>query len=410
MADTRRSKALPYGRQDLDDDDIAAVVSVLRGDWLTTGPAVATFDRDFATAVGARYAAACSNGTAGLHLAMLALGIGSGDTAIVPAITFAATANAARYVGANVVFADVDPQTGLMRPEHLYDALARCPGRGRRVALPVHLNGQCADLPGLAAVAARHDTVLVDDAAHAVGSVYQRADGTKIYVGSGTDAVMSVFSLHPVKTITMGEGGVVTTNDERLHQRLIRLRNHGIERDPSLFQEAGAAFDGDAVNPWYYEISELGLNYRATDIQCALGASQLRKLRSFVAQRQRLADVYATALSGASPHLSPVPTVGDRLTAWHLAVVRIDFRALQLSRRLVMERLAAKGVGTQVHYIPVYRHPYYQKHQPTSELPGAEAYYAQCLSLPLFSSMTEADAHYVADALLEVCGLQKKAT
>ncbi|MBI1778535.1 MAG: UDP-4-amino-4,6-dideoxy-N-acetyl-beta-L-altrosamine transaminase [Proteobacteria bacterium] len=397
---------LPYGRQHLDDDDIAAVVAVLRGDWLTTGPAVAGFERDFAAAVGARYAVACSSATAGLHLAMLALELGPAHAVIVPALTFVASANAARYVGAEVVFADVDPKTGLMGAAELTAAFDRAAGRTVRAIVPVHLNGQCADLEALSAVAKERGAVLVEDAAHAVGASYRRSTGMPAPVGSCADSAMAVFSLHPVKTITMGEGGVVTTNDASLAGGLGRLRSHGIEREAGKFQNRAYGFEGCIANPWYYELQALGFNYRATDIHCALGASQLRKLSRFVAHRRRLLERYAGRLRNLSPHLSLLPARAQVEPAWHLAVVMIEFSALGLSRARVMRNLAERGIGTQVHYIPVYQHPYYRDLNPGLALPGTEDYYSRCLTLPLSVEMNESDVDRVADGLIEVCGLQ----
>ncbi|MGH7000943.1 MAG: aminotransferase class I/II-fold pyridoxal phosphate-dependent enzyme, partial [Stellaceae bacterium] len=245
---------LPYGRHAIEQDDIDAVVKILRGDWLTTGPAVNEFESALAAYCGASDAVSCANGTAALHLACLALGLGPEDTVIVPSITFVASANAARLVGAEIVFADVDPDTGLMETSHLADAIERAVRQGRRptAAIPVHLGGQCADLASLGKLAAQHDMAVIEDACHAIGTRYRRGNGPAVSIGSGVDSALTVFSFHPVKTITAGEGGAVLANDADLARRLRQSRGHGIEREPSAFQDLPAAFEGNTPNPWYY--------------------------------------------------------------------------------------------------------------------------------------------------------------
>ena len=394
------SKFLPYGRHQIEDDDIAAVVAVLRSDSLTGGPVVAEFEQAFAERVGARFAVACANGTAGLHLAPLALGLGSNDAVIVPALTFLATANAARYVGSEVTFADVDPETGLMRPKDLLDAIARETERPVRAAIPVHLNGQCVDMETLAEIAADQGLRIVEDACHAIGATYQTRAGETITVGSCRHSDMTVFSLHPVKTIAMGEGGVVTTNDPDLYAVLTRLRSHGMLRDPSQFTQSDEAFGDDGQpHPWYYEMAEPGFNYRASEIHCALGLSQLRKLDRFLARRTKIADCYDHGLASLSPVLRPVTRVPRCNGGWHLYVVHIDFAAAGKSRDRLMSELRDRGIGTQVHYLPVHRQAYYRRRYGSLQLPGADAYYAGCLSLPFFPALTDRDLERVAATL-----------
>lgn len=404
---------LAYGRQLIEDDDVAAVAAVLRGDWLTTGPAVEAFERAFAAKVGAPFAIACSSGTAALHLPMLALGLGPGDVAIVPALTFVATANAVRYVGAEVVFADVAPETGLMESAHFGDAIARAratyPSHRIRAALPVHLNGQACDLAGLARLAAAEDMALVEDACHALGGDTGPAVADRI--GACRYGVMAAFSGHPVKAIAMGEGGVITTRDEASADRLARLRAHGITRDPSRFTERAQAFDDEGqLNVWYHELIELGFNYRASDLHCALGLSQLKKLDRFVDVRRRLVERYRARLAPLAPLVRPLGLAGRGTPAWHLFVARIDFAAAGISRNTVMARLKAKGIGTQVHYLPVNRQPYYRARYGATTLPGADAYYAQALSLPLHAAMSDADVDRVVDGLRDVLHLQGRST
>ncbi len=384
------SAVLPYGRQSIDDDDVAAVAAALRDDFLTTGPKVAAFERAFAETVGARHAVACSNGTAALHLAMLALGIGEGDVCIAPSITFLATANCARYVGAEVVFADVDPMSGLITEASLRDAVGRCDGRRIRAILPVHLRGDVADLPALRRVADEVGAALVEDACHALGST-ATFDNVPSRVGDGRWGDLATFSFHPVKTLTTGEGGMVTTPDPDLAERLTRLRGHGMVRP-------------EGADPWWYEMPEIGFNYRLPDVLCALGLSQLARLPRFVERRRALAGRYHAALASLSPvvEIAARPTWSD--PALHLMTVLIDFDAVGLTRAEAMAALKARGVGTQVHYIPVHRQPYYAARYGVAPLPGADAWYARCLSLPLFPDMTAGDVDHVAAALAEVLG------
>jgi len=395
---------LPYGRQVIEEDDIAAVVEALRGDLITTGPAVGRFESLLANTAGAKHAVVCANGTAALHMAARALGLGPGSKVVVPTITFLATASAPHMNGADIVFADVDPATGLMRPDDLADALARA-GHADAV-FNVHLNGQCGQIEDIAALARAHGAAIVDDACHALGAAFIGKDGTARTIGSNAFADLSVFSFHPVKAIAMGEGGAVTTNDPGLAKRLRRARNHGMTREPSDFRNAAEAFDEDGTpNPWYYEMVEPEFNWRANDIQCALGLSQLGKLGRFIARRRALAAAYDAFFSKAAPIVRPIGRTRMCLPAWHLYVVRIDFAAAGVARGDLMRRLAADGIGTQVHYFPVHRQPYYADRTVTPDLPGAVQYYESALSLPLFASMTEADIEIVGSTLLHHLGI-----
>jgi len=394
---------LPYCRHVIEADDIEAVTAVLKGDALTCGPLIGAFEAELARITGARHAVVCSSGTAALHLAALALDLQPGDAVLVPAQTFAATANCIRYAGAEVIFTDVCPDSGLMRPQDLEDAIARHRNRHLRAVFPVHLNGQSADMAGLAAIARREGLAVVEDAAHALGTVVQDQGP----VGNGSHSVMTIFSFHPAKTIAMGEGGAVTTNDPDLARQLEMLRAHGITRDPDLFMVPDEAMDASGQpNPWYYEMIDLGFNYRATDFQCALGLSQLRKLGRFAEARTRIVETYARLLAPLAPLVRPIARQPGQNAVWHLAAVLIDFEAAQKSRAQVMRALRAVGIGTQVNYIPVHWQPYYRSlaggHPPS--LPGAEAYYRRCLSLPLSAQMTDADAARVVDALAVALG------
>ena len=384
---------LPYGRQLIEEDDIAAVEAVLRGDYLTTGPAVPAFEAAFCEAVGARRAVACSSGTSALHLALAGLGVGPGDVCIIPAITFAATANAALYCGAEPVFADVDPQTGLMTPDTLRAALASAGGLAKAV-LPVHLAGQVCDMATIREIATAAGAHVVEDACHAVGS--RHADRRRTGDNSYSDA--ACFSLHPVKTIAAGEGGVVTTSDPALADRMAQLRSHGMERDPEKFETG-------ADEPWRMEMQALGWNYRLTDIQAALAASQIAKLERFANRRRALAALYDARLAASAPIIRPPERVANCDPCWHLYAARIDFSAAGVSRAELIGRLRERGVGAQVHYIPVPSMPYYRKRFGGQTPPGAAAYYEKTLSLPLFPAMEDGDVDRVAAALEEALGL-----
>ena len=393
---------LPYGRQVIEDDDIAAVTAALRADYLTTGPTVELFERAFAGEVGAAHAVACNSGTAALHLATMALGLGADDWMIVPSLTFLATANAARYVGAEVEFADVDPDTGLLTEATLAEALARAQRAGRSVKAVsvVHLGGRIAPVRAIAALA--RDLPIVEDACHALGTTYDDG-GSQARVGDQRHGKLATFSFHPVKTIAVGEGGMITTNDAALAARMRLARNHGMTRDPDAFSDIVAAVSPDGkINPWYYEMPEPGYNYRLPDILCALGLSQLAKLKRFIARRRALAAQYDAALASLAPLVRPVPPVAGCNPALHLYVVLIAFDRIGLSREQVMMRLRERGIGSQVHYIPVHRQPYYRKRYGDLALPGADAYYRRALSLPLFPSMSDDDVRRVVDALGEI--------
>lgn len=375
---------------------------VLQSDFLTTGPEVPAFEAAFADYVGAPHAVACANGTAALHLAALASDLGPGDQAIVPAISFVATANAVRYAGAEVVFADVDPDNGCMTADTLAEAMARADPARLKAVFVVHLGGQPADLAGIGAVTKDRGLTLIEDAAHAVGSEYRLGNGPAGRIGDAQVSDFVCFSLHPVKTITSGEGGVVTTRDADAALRLARLRGHGIVREPEDWVDPSIGRDlaTGASNPWAYEQQMLGFNYRLTDIQAALGRSQLAKMQTFAARRRRLAALYAERLANLAPRVRLAsPAAAGSNPVLHLMIALIDFAGTGVSRAQVMKRLADQGVGSQVHYIPIHRQPYYQALGPQPDLPGAEAYYERCLSLPLFNGMEDEDVDRVAEAL-----------
>jgi len=400
---------IPYGRQSIDHDDIAAVAAVLRSDYLTTGPAVEAFEADLAQATGAPHAIVCNSGTAALYLAARALGVGAGDVAIVPSMTFLATASAPFLAGAEIVFADVDPDTGLMRPEDLQAATDEArrlfPSLRLAAAFVVHLNGQCADMPALKAVCDAEGLFLVEDACHALGGAVRRADepeaaGREASVGDVRWSDLACFSFHPVKTIAMGEGGAVTTQDPSLADALRLHRNHGMVRNPDQWRHRDMGFDATgAANPWYYELETPAFNFRAPDVLCALGSSQLKKLDRFVTARARIFSHYEREIEALAPAVRGPARVPWGRPAWHLFAARVDWSTLGLSRSEAIRILRTAGVGTQVHYIPVHRQPFWRDRYGTLSAPGADAYYDRALSLPLYPDMTEADVERVLSAL-----------
>lgn len=380
---------IPYGRHYIDEADVEAVVDVLRHGALTQGPKIAELEEAVARYVVAKYAVAVSSGTAALHLACLAADIGSGDNVITSPNTFVASANCALYVGAIPQFADINAETLNLDPQCL---AAKCKDLKKvRAIIPVHFAGLPCDMPSIRAIADKYGSIVIEDAAHALGASYP--GGAK--VGSCTYSHMTVFSFHPVKAIAAGEGGMITTNDEKLYRRLLRLRSHGINKMNDPIENPGSAFQNGQLNRWYYEMQELGYNYRITDIQSALALSQFGKLGHFLDRRRELRDRYDAAFKVLTG-LTRTQTKGTRYSAHHLYVVRIGFAHLRMTRTNFMSALAEKGIGSQVHYIPVYFHPHYRKMGLRLGMcPVAEAYYKEALSLPLFYGLTQDQQHLV---------------
>lgn len=378
-----RAQLLPYGRQCLEDDDIAAVVEVLRGEWLTTGPKVEAFENACACVAGVDHAVAVSSGTAALHAAACGLPVEPGDEVIIAAMTFAASANCVLYQGAVPVFADVEPDTLLIDPASVEALLSE----RTKAIVAVDYAGQPADYGALMALAERYDLAVVADACHAIGGSLH---GQPV----GSLATVSAFSFHPVKNITTGEGGMITTNDADLARRMRVFRNHGITSDHRQRAASGA---------FYYEMTELGYNYRITDMQCALGLSQLTKLPRFVRQRQELAAYYTSVLADV-PGVEPLAVRRDTTHAYHLYVVKLDLERLKANRAEIYAALRAEGIGVNVHYIPVHLHPYYRQRFGTGPglCPVAEAAFERMLTLPMFPRMTHADVDDVVAALRKV--------
>lgn len=378
-----RTAYLAYGRQSISEEDIAAVIETLRSPYLTQGPKIREFEEAVARLVGAKYAVAFANGTAALHGACYAAGISAGDEVITTPLTFAASANCVRYCGGTVVFADIRPDTYLIDPEQIRQHITP----RTKAIIPVDFTGQPADMEEIMRIARDHGLIVIEDAAHSLGATYK---GKRV----GSIADMTMFSFHPVKHITTGEGGMITTDSEAFYHRLLLFRSHGITRDPARMHRQGEG-------AWYYEMHDLGYNYRMTDIQAALGLSQIRGLDAFVERRRAIARLYDELLS-------PLPVIlpyraPERESSWHLYLIGLRLEKLTAGRKEIYEALLAENIGVNVHYIPVHLHPYYQAAgYPKGLAPHAEALYERILTLPLFPAMSDEDVRDVARAVEKV--------
>lgn len=371
---------IPYGRQTIEDDDIDAVIEVLKSDYLTTGPKIAEFEKSVADYVGAKYAVAISNGTSALHAACFAAGIGTGDEVITTPITFAASSNCVLYCGGIPVFADIDPKTYNIDPDDIRKKITD----KTKAIIAVHLAGQPCDMDEIHKIAKENNLIVIEDGAHALGSVYK---GKK--VGSLSD--MTTFSFHPVKPITTGEGGMIVTDNEEFYKKMVLFRSHGITRDEAMMTRN----DG----PWFYQQFELGFNYRITDIQCALGCSQMKKLDRFLAKRKEIVLRYNEAFADCENIVTPYQ-LPETESGWHLYIVQVK----NCDRKQIFEALRDKGIGVNVHYIPVYMHPYYQEHgYEDVHCKNAEEVYSHIISLPLYPGLTEEQQSYVIDTLKSLC-------
>lgn len=374
---------IPYGRQLIDTEDINCVIDVLQSDWLTTGPKVAEFEQAFAKAVGAKYAIAVSSGTAALHAAMHAIGIKPGDEVIVPAISFVASANCVVFQGGIPIFADVKADTLLIDPVEVEKKITA----NTKAIIAVDYAGHPCNYAALRDIADRHNLFLIDDACHALGATYKNRS-------IGTVADLNIFSFHPVKHITTGEGGMITTDNAKYAEKMRIFRNHGITTDHHQRQSAGS---------WHYEMVDLGYNYRLTDFQCALGLKQLSKLPGWLIKRRKIAEIYDKSFSKIT-QVFPLAVEKDVEHAYHLYVVKFDVKKLNMDRGLIFQALRDRGIGVNVHYIPIYLHPFYQKTfgTKTGMCPVAEMSYHQIISLPMYHGLSESDVEKVVDAVKNV--------
>lgn len=384
-----REKYLAYGRQSIDDKDIEAVVELLKGDFLTTGPTVSEFENKVAEFVGAKYGVAVSNGTAALHMACNAAGIGPEDEVLVPAITFAASSNCVLYCGGTPVFVDIDPKTYNIDINKIEEKITE----KTKAIIPVDFSGQAVDMDKILEIAEKYNLLVIEDSAHALGSEYKNR---KV----GTKAHMTEFSFHPVKPVTTAEGGIIVTDDEKLYEKMMLFRSHGITRNKELMDEDHG--------PWYYEQVDLGYNYRLTDLQCALGISQMDKLDSFIARRREIVSKYNEAFSELEEINTPFEEEFSN-SGWHIYVITLNLDKLAVERKEVFEALQKENIGVNVHYLPVYLHPYYKSLGYEKGLcPVAEDIYNRMITLPLFPAMTENDVQDVITAVKKVINAYRR--
>lgn len=384
-----RDTYLAYGKQKIDEDDINSVVKVLKGDYLTTGPIVSEFENSVAKYVGTKYAVAVSNGTAALHMACYAAGISEGDEVLVPAITFAASSNCVLYCGGKPVFIDIDPKSYNIDINKIKEKITS----KTKAIIPVDFAGQSVDMDSILKIAEEYNLIVIEDAAHALGSEYKNE---KV----GSKAHMTEFSFHPVKPITTGEGGVVVTNSKELYEKMILFRSHGITRNSELMTEN--------QGPWYYEQIDLGYNYRLTDIQSALGLSQIKKLDDFILKRREIVNKYNEAFKELKEIVTPFENEYSK-SGHHIYVLLLNLDKLKCGRKEIFEALQAENIGVNVHYLPVYLHPYYKKlGYKKGECPVAEDIYNRMITIPLFPSMSDKDIKDVIEAVKKVLNYYRK--
>lgn len=386
---------IPYGKQNISKEDIEAVIEVLKSDFLTQGPAVPLFESKVREIINVKYAVAVNSATSALHLACLALGVKEGDLVWTSPISFVASANCARYCGAEIDFVDIDKQTYNMEIASLERKLFEADKKGKlpKVVIPVHLAGQSCDMKSIFDLSQKYGFKIIEDASHAIGGKYQDE-----FVGNCRYSDIAVFSFHPVKIVTTGEGGMAMTNDPNLYNSLYRLRSHGITRDPLEMTHA-------SEGPWYYQQLELGYNYRMTDIQAGLGISQLSRLDNFITQRHEIVNLYNHNLN---QELFKIPLQSkDTYSSYHLYIIRLNLNKLKISHRQTFEQLRSAGILVNLHYIPIYRQPYYEKMGfKSSDFPNAEAYYKEAISLPIYPGLTEQSVDEVINRLTNPIGFQ----
>jgi UDP-4-amino-4,6-dideoxy-N-acetyl-beta-L-altrosamine transaminase len=383
-------KMIPYGRQFLDKRDIKSVNSVLRSDWLTQGPKVKEFEQALAEYCGAKYCVAVASGTAALHIAAIVSGLKEGNEAVTTPITFLATSNSVAYCGAKPIFADINEDTINISTEEIL----KCISSRTKAILPVHFAGLPCDMPRISNIAKKHGLTVIEDACHALGAEYY-SNNKWIKVGSCKHSDMTILSFHPVKHITTGEGGAILTNSRVFFEKCLIFRNHGMIKNAKMFRKPPQILRDRGA--WYYEMQELGFNYRITDIQCALGCSQLHKLDGFIKRRREIADIYTDMFSGMEEVILPIEPKHFR-SAWHLFVIQTRTAN---KRRPLFNFLRNKGIGAQVHYIPVYLQPFYRNKYGYSQgmCPNSEKYYSRAISLPMYPRMKNSDIRYVVNTV-----------
>ena len=392
----KNKRFLPYSRQYITNKDIKKVVSVLKSDFITQGPEIVNFEKRFAQYVKARYAVACATGTAALHISCLALGITNKSKVLTPAVTFVASANCAEFIGAKVDFVDIDKKTHCISVENLEKKLKK---KKIDLVVTVHLAGQSSEMDKIYKLKKKYKFHLIEDSCHALGGKYK-----KFKVGSCKFSDISTFSFHPVKPITTGEGGMITTNSKKIYDNLLLYRTHGIHKNPKKFKNNTFAFDKKNVpNRWYYEMSDLGYNYRITDIQASLGNSQLERIDEITKKRNQVANYYKQHLKNIAD--IDLPIYSNKIYhAYHLFTILIDFKKLKISKNLFMKKLADHGIGSQVLYIPIFLHPYYKKkyNYKVNDFPNAMSYYDKAVSIPIFYDLKKSELKFISDTIKSI--------
>jgi len=395
----KEKKYLHYGHQDIDEADIKSVLNVLKSDFLTTGPEVEKFESEISRYTGSKYTVVCSSGSTALVLACMAIGIKKDSVVFVPSITFAASANAAKVLGAKIIFCDCCPESGLVLPEDLKIAIKNVKFK-EAFFIGVHMNGQCINLEEISKLCKKFNIRIIEDASHALGTIHKSKNGKLSKIGSCFYSDLTVFSFHPVKTITMGEGGAVTTNNKKFYDLLKLYRNNGIERNYKKFKNKNLSKDSEGnLDQSYYELHDVGFNFRASDIHCALGRSQLRKLDSFIETRKKLVRLYNSLFEEQVKIIKPVKQFACSKTSYHLYVVLIKFSMLKISKARMMKILKHEKIGSMVHYIPLHLQPFYNSKK---QLSGSESYFRDCLSLPLHTKMTFSDVKFVVEKVKKI--------
>ena len=395
---------IPYGKHHIDSADIKAITDVLKKGYLTQGPTISLFEKKFAKYVGAKYAVAVSSCTAGLHIAVLSTNIKKNEYLVTSSITFVASPNSAIYSNAKVILSDIDKETLNINSSKLKEAINKFRNSQIKIIMPVHFGGYPCDMKEIKKLANKHKSFLIEDAAHALGGQYKC--GSK--VGSCKYSDMTVFSMHPVKSIAAGEGGIITTNSKTLYKKLLKLRSHGINKNDDKFINKMQSKTNGKINPWYYEMQELGFHYRITDIQCALASSQLNKLKKFISKRRKLVSRYDNEFKN-NQHIKPTQLTGRKISSLHIYVVRIDFSKLKITRAELMNLLKKNNVITQVHYLPIHYHPFY-KNNLYNYLNDSNSvdYYKEALTLPLYYDLSFNQQDFVIRLINKIINKYKK--
>ena len=393
----KKNSFLHYGQQDIDKTDINAITKVMKSDFLTTGPMVEKFEKKLALYTNAKYAVVCSNGSSALLLSYLSLGMDNKTDCIVPSLNFAAAANAAKVLGANLIFSDSCPESGLVRSNDLLEALKKRK-YSRVFFVPVHMNGQSVNLEKLSQICKKNNVHIIEDASHALGTKFRNNVGRTFMIGSCHYSKMTTFSFHPVKTITMGEGGAVTTNDKNIYEKLMKYRNNGIVRSPTSYKNKRINFS-KIIDKSYYEVHNYGFNLRASDIHCALGLNQLKKIDKFAFKRKKIVKMYDELLSSERQWVKPIKKINYSISVFHLYVILLNIKSIKVSKTKLISELRKNLIGTMVHYIPLHLQPVFSN---KAKLAGAEKYYNTCLSLPLHTNMNYYDVKRVIYKLKEI--------